>query len=635
MTMAMNVLTEQQRVILNYYNSSLQPKPKVTGSDWCNQHFYLSPESSSMAGKMTLHAYQEEIVDAMCDEWTELVVLEKSSRIGYNKLLNVAIAYFIVQDPATILFYSPNDQLSKDIAVTEIEPMVRDNPPVGERIRPNVQTSKRRKLVDNTMLKSFAGGYLQMLGAMTPNNFAQRTARVIIVDELSRWLDNIGGEGDGVSLARVRASDFYNGKVIVGSSPTHTFRNKIGQTYEETDMRIRHLPCPFCEHYQPLLWKNLKFERADDEDKTLIEASVGFECVRCQELIRQRFHKQMDNAGKWVKQKPHVKRAAGFKIWTAYGFSPKMTWIGIVKQFLKVKDNPLKLQAFTNTVLGESWDDATDTTDPLTLFAKRERYHDTYDLPEEVLLITAGVDTQNDRLEMMIVGHGKDKERWILDYHVIYGDPAEDEVWVDLERFYNELSYTHPLAPDGIGVYAMSIDSGGGRTKYVYDFCKPRLHLRIYPIKGASNVDAKEVNRREAYTKTASKYKITHFHLGVTKMKDYLVVGLAKQHAGANYIHLPDTDWADENFCAGLVAEYKDVESGRWLPKEEGAVRNEPIDTLTYAESAKLICGVDMDKLAREHHHILKEQQRIKTEERLSGGAPMGHERVEVSGDAY
>ena len=580
----------QQMAIISHIKALLTPKPKIKGSDWVNNNFYLSPESSSAPGKMTLYPYQEEIIDEMTSEWTELVVLNKSARIGYNKLLNAMIAFFIAEDPSTMLLYSPNDLMSKRLAETEIDNMIRDNELVRDKIDGG-QLYQKKKNKNTTMLKTFFGGYMEMLGAVSPNNFAQRTARIAIVDELSRWVDSIGKEGDGVGLAKKRISDFYNGKLIIGSSPTLKARNKIGKEFLKTDQRHRYLPCPFCDHRQILLFKNLKWDK--DNNKELIESSIGFKCVKCEKLIRQNHHRKMDKAGKWVKHNPKAQRKAGFHIWAAYGYSPTMTWVGIVKEFLAVKDNPLELQVFTNTTLAEAWEDKGRKVDTNMLLNKKEEFGD-FDLPENIAMVTMGTDTQNDRLESVVVAHGASKERWIIDRHVIFGDPADQQVWEDLDDIYNNATYTHPKGD--VGIYAHSIDSGGGRTKYVYEYCKPRLSNRVYPIKGANSVDAKEVTRRDSATKKRSKYNITHFHIGVNRIKDYIDVGLQLKIKGANYIHFPDEKWVDEDFCNQLLSEYKNEDTQRWEIKRSG-LRNEGFDTLVYAESAKLITGIDVDKL--------------------------------------
>jgi len=57
-------------------------------------------------------------------------------------------------------------------------------------------------------------------------------------------------------------------------------------------------------------------------------------------------------------------------------------------------------------------------------------------------LLTAGVDVQADRLELEIVGWGRDEESWSVAYHVIPGDILRNEVWAALDEILLSI-YTH------------------------------------------------------------------------------------------------------------------------------------------------------------------------------------------------
>ena len=55
-----------------------------------------------------------------------------------------------------------------------------------------------------------------------------------------------------------------------------------------------------------------------------------------------------------------------------------------------------------------------------------------------VVLITAGVDVQDDRLEVELVGWGRDEESWSVDYRTLYGDPSSPGVWGELDAYLGE-----------------------------------------------------------------------------------------------------------------------------------------------------------------------------------------------------
>jgi phage terminase large subunit GpA-like protein len=58
------------------------------------------------------------------------------------------------------------------------------------------------------------------------------------------------------------------------------------------------------------------------------------------------------------------------------------------------------------------------------LAQQREAYAPDH-LPAGVLTVTAGVDTQKDRLEIELVGWGAGEESWGIEHIVLHGNPAE------------------------------------------------------------------------------------------------------------------------------------------------------------------------------------------------------------------
>ena len=81
------------------------------------------------------------------------------------------------------------------------------------------------------------------------------------------------------------------------------------------------------------------------------------------------------------------------------------------------------------------------------------------------MIITAGVDTQDNRLAVQIVGYGLHLKAWVLDYVELMGDPAEDDVWGQLTKLLNT-KVQHVLGHE-IPISATLIDTGGHRGEAV------------------------------------------------------------------------------------------------------------------------------------------------------------------------
>ncbi len=77
------------------------------------------------------------------------------------------------------------------------------------------------------------------------------------------------------------------------------------------------------------------------------------------------------------------------------------------------------MQVWVNTALGETWEDrGGEVIAPEGLAARREAFGDT--LPDGVLILTAGVDVQKDRIEAQIIGWGEGEQSWVVDHRVIW-----------------------------------------------------------------------------------------------------------------------------------------------------------------------------------------------------------------------
>ena len=133
------------------------------------------------------------------------------------------------------------------------------------------------------------------------------------------------------------------------------------------------------------------------------------------------------------------------------------------------------------TKLGEPWEDqAGDTVPSDPLMARREDWGEA--MPASVAVLTAGVDLQGDRIEVQILGWGRDEEAWVIDYRVLWGEPSGPRLWSDLDMVL-QATFPHPAGLD-LQVRAAAIDTSGHHTKMAYEFCRNRLARRIWTIKG-------------------------------------------------------------------------------------------------------------------------------------------------------
>jgi phage terminase large subunit GpA-like protein len=137
------------------------------------------------------------------------------------------------------------------------------------------------------------------------------------------------------------------------------------------------------------------------DSKNLTEAC--YKCEHCGGLWRNGDKAWFLPRGHWIAKKPLRTNCASFHLSSLY--SPWLDWTTIAQEFLAAAGDPARMQVWTNTKLAESFENqAGETIYPNDLMLRREKFGDA--LPAGVVALTAGVDVQDNRLEVEIVGWG-------------------------------------------------------------------------------------------------------------------------------------------------------------------------------------------------------------------------------------
>ena len=364
------------------------PPPKLTVSEWADKHRVV-PSYSAEPGRWVTDKtpYLRAIMDAFSDPAVNRVVFMKCARIGATEAgLNI-IGYFIEQDPSPIFIVQPTVDDAKDFSKEQLTPTIEESAV----LRARVSDAKSRDSGNTILAKIFPGGALYLVGANSPRGFRRRTARVVVLEEVDGYPPSAGTEGDQVKLAERRATTFqHRRKVYINSTPTLKGLSRIEAEFEQSDQRRYFVACPDCGKEQILTWKNLRW----DDGKP---ATAAYLCTGCGVLIPEREKFGMVQRGRWMVTNPG-RTTAGFHLNALY--SPWISWGELAEEWLVAQADPskAKLQVFINTALGESWEDRGHGKDELE---DRQEHYNT-EVPRGVGLLTAGVDVQDDRLEMIV-----------------------------------------------------------------------------------------------------------------------------------------------------------------------------------------------------------------------------------------
>ena len=568
-----------------------QPPPDLKVDEWADRYRKLSSESSAEAGQWRTDRvpFQRGIMQVINDPSVEEIVFIKSAQVGATEILLNTIGYYIDQEPSTILCIQPSLSMAQAFSKDRLAPMVRDTPTLKGKIK----DPRSRDAENTTMHKKFAGGAISLVGANSASGLASRPIRILLCDEVDRYPQSASTEGDPISLGRKRTTTYWNRKIILTSTPTIKGLSRIERAYEESDKRVYKVPCPECNHKQELKWQQITWLENKPE-------SASLSCSNCGAIIPESKKQWMLLNGEWEAQAKSKK--VGFHISELY--SPFRTWVELVEDFLEAKKSPELLQTFINTTLGECWEiEQGEVVDSELLMSRCEQYNDET-IPEEVLAITAGIDLQQDRLEVQVIGWSHNYEAWVLEYQILWGNPATQEVWQDLDDFLKK-SYTRE---DGrkININATCIDSGH-MTDQVYSFTRGKNQRRIFAIKGASQ-SGKPIASKPTFV---GRRRTALYVVGGDTAKDFIHARLTDKDT--NLIHFPNT--LDEEYFRQLTAEKRvpKIHKGKttliWKQTRE---RNEALDTFVYALAGAYILQPDFERLATADPIAKKQQNTLK-----------------------
>ena len=591
----------------------LRPPKLQSVSEWADDNRILVSESSSEPGKWRTDRapYQREIMDAFTQPGIWQIVIMASAQVGKTELELNMMGRAIDVDPGPMLFIQPTDGFAEDFSKRRVAPMIRACPALQRK----VYEAKSRDAGNTITMKTFPGGSVAFTGANSPTELAGRPVRYVFMDEIDRFPASAGTEGDPLELAERRTETFrHNRKVVKTSTPTIKGASKIEKAYMLGTREEWHTECPHCKKFSFIRFDNIKFDKEEykDEDgeRNYHVRNVRWQCPNCQTETREYDTKRCP--AKWVSKNPEAVEA-GVRSFRLNAFmSPWSDWTDICRSFLKAHDDPELLKVFVNTMLGESWETRDRSGAPEMLLNRREIYN--AEVPSGVLVLTMGIDTQDNRLEYEVVGWGRDEQSWGITKGVIPGRADAPEVWQEID----DLLDREWKLPNGMKmrILASFMDSGGHFTQEVYSECAKRSTKRLYAVKGEGG-DKPYVRLMK---KDNGKDKATRFMIGVDSGKEAIMYATSVEEPGPRYMHFPKdyTCGYDIEYFRGLISE-KMVLHRRMgqtvVSWEKTYERNEPLDCRNYARAAYKYFNWNFEKM----ENLLngKEEKKIETREQV------------------
>ncbi|WP_222948180.1 phage terminase large subunit family protein [Thauera sedimentorum] len=598
----MDGLSHGGLIALRAAQAGLAPDSDLPVDRWADAHMILPQGKSAEPGRYRTERtpFARQIMRSLSPSHPcrRVVVNGPSQLLKTQTALNW-IGSIICQAPANVLVLLPTANIAKRVSA-RISDAIKLVPELRER----VAAPRSRDSRNTTDTKEFDGGTLYITTAGSASNLAEIPARYVYGDEIDRWEGNVGGEGDPVELAETRTSTFeYNAKVLLTSSPTIEGLSRIDALYNAGTRNRYWVACPHCDTHQVLEW-SVEVRQQDgstafggmrwDNDERPTRA--WYVCPHCgceiDEADKARFlpDREMGGSAEWRPEQLGDGQTESFHLNALYAPLGFLSWLSLARQYLKAKKrldqgDPEPMQVFYNTRLAKVWDAAVASTKAEELRSRAEAYPLGI-VPRGGLVLTAAVDTQPSRLELEIKAWGEGLENWVVAYRVLWGNPAQDAVWKQLDEILNAPILNHRGVP--MRIVACCIDTGGSNTQDVYNFVRNRRHRNILGIKGASKPNYPVMAQRPRKVDVSWRGSTISdgaelWFVGTDTAKDW-IHGRLSLNSGPGACHfskdLPD-DYFDQVVAEKKLARYvKGHVKSEWVKKPGD--RNEALDTFVY-----------------------------------------------------
>ena len=570
----------------------LVPPAPLKPSEWAEANVRI-PAGNAIPGPIRFDnaPYQREPMDMAVHPGCYRISLMWGAQVGKTQLALCVQGYNIAHEPRSQMMMQPSQGDLTTWLETKFNPMVDANP-VLQRL---LAKPRSHEGVNNQRMKSYPGGFLMFAWAGSTKTMRGRSAPVIVADEVDGYSGT--DEGDEVELIWQRAATYGDQRLLLEiSTPTIKDESRIESAFDSGDQRRFYVACPHCDHHQPLRWEQVSWDK--DDDGNHYPDTAAYLCEGCGEwwndgerIAAIRTAEQV-GAG-WKGAKP-FRGHASYHLNELYSCFRRLR--DIVQSFLDKKAKG-DLQSFINVSLAETWEEQGEQAEPHVLMQRAESFR--APVPAGGVVLTSGIDMQQDRLEMETVAWGYGEESWSVDYTVLWGDPLQDDVWRDLDD-YLATTWTHESGAQ-LGIIAACLDTGGssGYTQRAYEYSRGKTGRRLFAIKGVPGWDRPVVTAPARKRTGRGQRKVDLFSVGVDEAKLTIMRRLAVNEPGPGFCHFPadrEAEYFHQLTAEKLVTKYvKGVPKREW---HQTRTRNEALDCRGYAYAAFKIASPSLKRHA-------------------------------------
>jgi phage terminase large subunit GpA-like protein len=581
-------LMNPERMVEEAVAEVIEPPPPIDYGKFAGEHIVFSERESPIPGpynRELFPEFDEMFVALGPDDPCRIVTLAKSAQIGGTILANVFTLGSLVMDPCDVLYTHPTDDNARRWSKLKLKPMLR-----GTAALARLFPARSRDVADSALFKERADGRgsIQISGANSPSSLSQVSMRRQIQDDLAKWEMNAAGDPESQADSRSRAFEFA--KIFKISTPLVLPGCRITKSFEAGSQEYPEVPCPHCDEFQVLEWENMR--ATIDVDPT----DPHFTCTACGCEIREHHRQAMKRRLRWRARNPAAKAYhRSFWIWSAY--SILQSFARIAQEWLVAKGHPAAEQTFLNDTCGLAYRGAGESVPWEDLRDRAmESHYRVGTVPQGGLILTMGVDCQQDRVECQVVACGRDGRRWVVSYVVIPKHISDDECRSRLDDL---LQQTYPNCVGRRLPIALTAIDGNAWTEDVWGWARRHPSSQVIMVRGIPSETAPllaRVKRERNRAGKLLKYSRRFYNFATSVLKMALYRNLAKvDPLDRGYVGFPMG--LEDEYFRQLTAERRRPKKSKtgfivyeWIKDKDQA--NEGLDTLLQAEAASIRLGL-------------------------------------------
>ncbi|MDM5178505.1 phage terminase large subunit family protein [Massilia sp. DJPM01] len=590
-------------------SSNMVPPPDMLPSDWAQEHVKI-PVGNAIPGPISFDnaPYQRGMLDVIKEPGIRRISYKTGAQLGKTTVQQCITGYFIAHDPRSQIFVQPTQGDVQTFLETKLRPMLDANPIISSKMA----KQRGREGVNNSRIISYIGGWLMFGWAGSPKTLRSRSAPITQADEIDGMQATC--EGDPIELLAQRAATFGDQAIRTESStPTILGASRIDTSYTEGDQRRYYVPCPHCAHPQYFRWEQVRWEGRgsvgvkdfeEDINKNHLPETALYLCEAddCGTL--------WDDGQRIAAVRNAERNGHGWKASKPFRGHASFHAPEMLSTFRRLRDIVQSyldkialgdMQSFVNVSLGDAYEETGEKADPNSLQARAVEY--SHEVPAGGLVLTAGVDAQQDRLECEVVAWGVGEQSWSVGYYILWGDTLAQEVWDDLDELL-ATTYEHASGA-ALPISATILDTGGtgGYTQRAYEYVRARTSRKVFAGKGVAGWGRGIVEspQRKQSGKTARKVNL--FLVGVDEAKLVVMRRLAVATPGPGYCHFPvdrEAEYYKQLTAEKMVTRYIKGQPVREWHKPDKA-RNEALDCRVYALAALKVINPAFKRLAERY----------------------------------